>query len=95
MSIERQRKRGEDVKGRVRRGEPMFKYCRVMGCGEPTTAGAGKGLNRRFCRRHEDHYERHGSPYKRSYTAAQLAPHRKAAREWLVAHEDDPAVRLG
>jgi hypothetical protein len=72
----------------------MFKYCRVIGCSKPTTSGAGKGLNSKFCRKHEDHYERHGSPYKRSYTAAQLAPHRKAALAWLVAHEEDAAVRF-
>src|SRR4051812_7830598 len=94
MSIEKQRKRSEEVKGRVHRGEPMFKYCRVVGCGQPTTAGAGKGLNRKFCRRHEDFYERHSSPYKLSYTAAQLAPRRKAALTWVVEHEDDPAVRF-
>jgi hypothetical protein len=88
------RKRKEEVRGRVERPNSMYRYCRVIGCGRPATAGTGKGLNEKFCRRHEEHYERHGSPYKRSYTAAQLARHRKAAREWLIAHEDDPTVRL-
>jgi hypothetical protein len=87
-------KRRERVLARVKQPDPMYSYCRVFGCGKPATAATGKGLNQRFCRKHEDHYERHGSPYKRSYTAAQLAPHRKAAREWLIAHEEDPVVRL-
>jgi hypothetical protein len=94
MAISRQRKRKSDVLTRVQRPNNIYSYCRVIGCGKPATAGTTTGLNQRFCRKHEDHVERHGSAYKGSYSAAQLAPHRKAAREWLVAHEEDPAVRL-
>jgi hypothetical protein len=46
-----------------------------------------------FCRAHEDQYERHGSPYRKSYTAAELNPYRKAAYDWLRAHDSDPRVR--
>ena len=94
MPSNQAQKRRERVLARVKRPDHMYAYCRVVGCGRRTTAGTGKGLNQRFCRAHDDHYERHGSPYKRSYSAAELAPHRKAALAWLVAHEDDPVVRL-
>lgn len=43
----------------------------------------GTGLNPRYCRRHEDHFERHGSYVKGSYSAGQLAPHRRSAI-WLL-----------
>lgn len=67
----------------------MFRHCRVVGCDKPTRAGTEEGLDTRFCRAHSDHYSRHGSPYKRSYTAKELAPHRKAATAWLEANSDD------
>lgn len=71
----------------------MFSRCRVVGCSRPARAGTQDGLDTRFCRSHADHYSRHGSPYKRSYTAKELAPHRKAAKAWLEANRDDKWVR--
>lgn len=71
----------------------MFSRCRVVGCGKPARAGTDDGLDTRFCRAHADHYSRHGSPYKRSYTAKELAPYRKAAMAWLEANEGDIWVR--
>jgi hypothetical protein len=71
----------------------MFSRCRVVGCFNPARAGTQDGLDTRFCRSHADHYARHGSPYKRSYTAKELAPHRKAAKAWLEANKDDRWVR--
>jgi hypothetical protein len=53
----------------------------------------GKGLNRRYCRRHVDHYKRHGSYFTRSYKIASLHPYRRYARKWLSANADDPVVR--
>ncbi|WP_201454877.1 hypothetical protein [Ahrensia marina] len=49
-------------------------------------------MDTRYCRKHSDHHARHGSYYKRSYTAAEIAPHRKRALEWLEANRDDPYV---
>ncbi|MDX1068975.1 hypothetical protein FB004_109185 [Sinorhizobium medicae] len=71
----------------------MFSRCRVIGCGKPARAGTDDGLDTRFCRSHADHYARHGSPYKRSYTAQEIGPYRKAAMEWLKANEGDLWVR--
>lgn len=71
----------------------MFSRCRVIGCGKPARAGTEDGLDTRFCRQHADHYSRHGSPYKRSYTAKELAPYREAAIAWLKANMDDQWVR--
>lgn len=89
----RKRERKADVKSRA--GEPshMFSRCRVIGCDTPARAGTDDGLDTRFCRQHADHYSRHGSPYKRSYTAKELAPYRKAAMAWLEANVEDQWVR--
>lgn len=50
-------------------------------------------MDRRFCRSHADHLRRHGSPFKKSYTAAQLNPYRRAAIEWLIANKGDRYVQ--
>ncbi|TGQ36546.1 hypothetical protein EN859_021905 [Mesorhizobium sp. M00.F.Ca.ET.216.01.1.1] len=71
----------------------MFSRCRVVGCGKPARSGTEDGLDTRFCRHHSDHYARHGSPYKRSYTAKELAPYRRAAVGWLEANAEDQWVR--
>ena len=77
------------VSERAKLPNHMYTYCRVVGCPHPARAGTAKGLDTRFCRKHADHYSRHGSPYKRSYTAKELAPHRKAVRGWLKANLTD------
>lgn len=71
----------------------MFSRCRVADCSKPARAGTEDGLDTRFCRSHADHYARHGSPYKGSYTANEIAPYRKAALAWLVANHEDRWVR--
>lgn len=83
----------KDVAARARKEDHMYRYCRVIGCNQPARAGTSNGLDRRYCRKHADHYSRHGSPYKRSYSAADLKPHRKTVRAWLMAQSDDPFVR--
>jgi hypothetical protein len=67
----------------------MFKMCRVVGCKSPARAGTQDGLDTRFCRSHADHYARHGSPYKRSYSATEINPYRRAAVEWLLVNKAD------
>lgn len=91
--FKRQERRRDEVKRRAAQPDQMFGYCRVIGCGKPARAGTDDGLDRRFCRAHADHLQRHGSPFKKSYTAAQLNPYRRAAVEWLLANEDDRYVR--
>lgn len=86
------RKRKTDVKQRAAHPSHMFTRCSVLGCPNTARAGTGDGLDTRYCRKHSDHHARHGSYYKRSYTAAEIAPHRKRALEWLEANRDDPYV---
>ncbi|MER9353605.1 hypothetical protein NKI61_09905 [Mesorhizobium sp. M0514] len=87
------RERKSEVKARAAEPSHMFTRCRVVGCDRPARAGTDDGLDTRFCRQHSDHYSRHGSPYKRSYTAKELAPYRKAALAWLEANAEDRWVR--
>lgn len=94
MRHDKRQQRREDVAARIENSDPMYRHCRIFGCGQPTTAAASTGLNHLYCRRHEDHYERHGSYTKRSYRAAELKPHREAARDWFLAHQGAPEVVL-
>ena len=89
---ERRKKRREDVKRRASRGTGYYRRCMVLGCKNAPSALSGKGLNRRYCRAHEDQYERHGSYFKKSYTAAQVTPFRTASLRWLKANQADPMV---
>jgi hypothetical protein len=87
-------KRERKAKVKARAGEPssMFSRCRVIGCSKPTRQGTQDGLDTRFCRLHADHYARHGSPYRASYAAAELAPYRRTAVDWIATHRQDPWV---
>lgn len=89
----KKRERKNEVKARAAEPSHMFSRCRVIGCGKPARAGTDDGLDTRFCRSHADHYSRHGSPYKRSYTSKEIAPYRKAAMAWMEANEGDFYVR--
>lgn len=93
MDYKRIQKRREDVKRRVSRASGDYLRCKVVGCPNPPSSSSGEGLNRLYCRRHQDHYARHGSYFKTSYTAAQINPHRKAALRWLKVNGGDPDVR--
>src|SRR5215475_1738246 len=92
MSYERTKKRREDVKRRVSSAAGEYARCKVLDCKNQPSASSGKGLNRLYCRAHEDHYERHGSYFKSSYTAHQVDPYRAAALRWLKANQKDPMV---
>lgn len=70
----------------------MPSHCRIIGCQQLASASTGDGLNLRFCRRHEDFYERHGSYYKSSYTAQQITPYVQSARKWLILNQSNPTV---
>lgn len=91
---EAKRQRRAEVAQRAQAGNATYQRCRIIGCPHPTTSGEGGGLNRLYCRRHEDHHARHGSYTKPSYRATELEPHRKAALRWLRENEDSQVVRL-
>lgn len=86
--FEQQRRRKQEVKARAAEPNHMYGYCRVIGCGKPARAGTSDGLDMRYCRSHAEHYQRHGSPFKRSYTGSELAPYRRAALRWLEANAE-------
>ena len=86
------RERKAEVKARANEPSSMFSRCRVVGCSRPARAGTQDGLDTRFCRSHSDHYARHGSAYRASYTANELAPYRRAAVDWIAAHRQDTWV---
>lgn len=81
--------RNDRIKVMARIPDPESGKCVVYDCREPSRGATSGGLDHRFCRRHADHYSRHGSPYKGSYKAAQVNPYRRAAIEWIMAHPDD------
>ncbi len=83
---EREAKRAEEVKKRAECPNSMYSYCGVIGCRQPARAGTSDGLDQRYCRAHADHYQRHGSALKGSYSASVLNPYRRAAMDWLLAH---------
>lgn len=70
----RRRQRREDILSRIQSTEAVFGRCAVLDCTLPTDARVGRGLNRAYCRRHAEHYRRHGSYSKPSYRAAELRP---------------------
>lgn len=88
-------RRKADIRQRLAHAPDVPGYCRIVGCTERTPAATGKGLSRRACRHHEDHYGRHGSYTHRTYSGAVIAPHRRAALAWLDAHQSDPVVSRG
>ena len=92
-SWKRRQKRTQDVKSRASNPNHMYGYCRAMGCNKPARAGTDDGLDARYCRSHYEHHQRHGNPFKGSYTAKELNPYRQAALLWLVDHEDDRWVQ--
>jgi hypothetical protein len=49
-------------------------------------------LNRLYCRKHIEHYRRHGSYVKKSYGSGELRPYRAAALRWLREHTADRQV---
>jgi len=90
MSVETRKRRKQDVAARAKRRNAQIRsVCTIPDCGKPTRTAAGQGLNTRFCRRHEDQYQRHGSPYRGSYGHQQLNPYRRAAFDWLVENAED------
>jgi hypothetical protein len=90
--MSRRQNRKRDIRQRIAGPQDAYDRCRVIGCGKPTTAIRQKGLNRLYCRRHVDHYRRHGSYFKRSYGAAEMRPYRLRASLWIEEHKGDQAT---
>jgi hypothetical protein len=88
----KRRERKADLRRRIAGPQDAYDRCRIFGCGRATTAIAGKGLNRLYCRRHVEHYRRHGSYVKGSYRAGELRPYRREALRWLKGNRDEPTV---
>ncbi|ERP87260.1 hypothetical protein Q669_10875 [Labrenzia sp. C1B10] len=88
-NINQKIRRKAEVKAKAQEPSSIFGLCRVIGCGKPTRAATSDGLDKKFCRSHAEHYQRHGSPYKRSYTANEVNPYRQAALLWIEDHEED------
>ena len=91
--MSRRQKRKADIKRRIAGPQDAYDLCRVVGCRRSTMAIKKKGLNRLYCRRHVDHFRRHGSYFKRSYSSSELAPHRAFVDAWLADHGNDERVR--
>lgn len=94
-SSTRRARRKADVKQRAQLADWDGGRCVVIDCPNAARSATGEGLDTRFCRTHADQYARHGSPYRKSYTAAQVRPYRAAAKAWLKTHKDDPWVLNG
>lgn len=67
MNYASNKRRRDDVVSRVANADVDHRFCRIAGCGNPTRAGSNSGLNRLYCRAHEDYFQRHGSYVKGSY----------------------------
>lgn len=87
-------RRTRELKNRMARGENAFAHCQVHPCENRPTAATGEGLNRRYCRKHIEHYRRHGSYVKKSYGAGELRAYRSDALRWLQTHAEDEAVQI-
>ncbi len=81
------------LRERIAGPQDAYEICRIYPCRHRTTADRGEGLNRLYCRKHIEFHRRHGSYVKRSYSAAELRPHRIQARAWVAAHYEQPALR--
>ncbi|PZQ14166.1 MAG: hypothetical protein DI565_12080 [Ancylobacter novellus] len=66
----------------------------IPGCGRLVQRAAGKGFSHDHCRYHVQFKNRHGSYWKATYSAAQLAPYRHAARMFLAAYPKQKAGGL-
>ena len=90
-SATRQR-RTRNLHARIAQTEGAFRRCQVYPCENRPTAGNGEGLNRLYCRKHIEHYRRHGSYVKKSYGSGELRRYRLAALQWLREHAADQQV---
>lgn len=85
--------KSQDLLKRVQHPDLNHLYCNTVGCDQKASAGTSKGLNKRFCRRHEDFYKRHGSYYRSSYSSAMIKPYINKALRWLCENRENLTVQ--
>lgn len=85
-------RRNHDLRARIAQGNGAFARCQVYPCENRPTARSGDGLNRLYCRKHIEHYRRHGSYVKKSYGSGELRPYRAAALRWIREQAADQRV---
>lgn len=93
VDVYRRQRRLEALRKRLANPEDAYERCRAFPCPNRTTADRGEGLSRLYCRKHVEHYRRHGSYVKSSYGAGELRPYRKIAVDWLQANQGYPSVQ--
>lgn len=94
MRPNERRRRADEIAIRIAEPREGHLKCAVYGCDQPTRSAARAGLNQVYCRRHEDHYQRHGSYFKQSYTGPELRAYRIGAEQWLNVNTDDEYARV-
>ncbi len=68
--------------------------CSIPGCDRPAQAlAAPDSRATALCRKHLKHRARHGSAWRKSFTAEELDPYRKTASRWLTANRQAPMVQ--
>ena len=88
------RTRSDKVQTRLQDVEAVHIRCVVLGCNSPTRAAVGEGFDQRLCRRHSEHLATHGSAFRKTYSAKELAPGRAKAKAWLRANIETEACRI-
>jgi hypothetical protein len=71
------------------RADGALRGCPIIGCGRLPQARAGRGVSFAYCRYHVQLHNRHGCHWKKTYSASDLEPYRKAARRFVRAHPYD------
>lgn len=86
------KRRADLVRRLVETNHNVRSRCWVFQCPEPPGNASGKGLGR-FCRRHLEHFRRHGDALKPSYSATKANPFRRAAAAWIKRNAADRFVQ--
>ena len=71
------------------RADDAFPLCPIPGCGRLPQARVGRGFSLTHCRFHIQAKNRHGSFWKKTYSAATLRPYRRAAERFIETHPHD------
>jgi len=93
IDLNRRQLRKAQIKARALKPDSQYRFCCIYGCKRPPRAATSDGLDTRYCRTHADQLQRHGSPYRKSYSAQVLNPYRRAALSWLRVNAEEFWVR--
>lgn len=89
INLKRLRRKAELHARTVMRADHAFPLCPIPGCGRPPQARAGRGFSLTHCRFHIQAKNRHGSFWKKTYSAATLRPYRRAAERFIKTNPQD------